>query len=134
MQSYRRYRIRLDAVASKKKHEDDVRAMSRLEDWAATHIQALARGAAGRAVAAARRVEHMARWKEMYDDERGAHFYYNKVKKKEKKSSVECHEGDFKCAGRFMVSFTLASAHERQRGYHFFLWVPLPGHCSWSSP
>lgn len=53
--------------------------MSRLEDWAATRIQALARRAAGRTLAAARRLEHMARWKEMYDEEKGAYFYYNKV-------------------------------------------------------
>lgn len=88
MQSYRRYRIRLDAVASKKKHEDEVRAMSRLEDWAATLIQALARGKAGRAAAAARRVEHMARWKEMYDEDRGAHFYYNKVTKNKIEAAI----------------------------------------------
>ncbi|CAN0587618.1 unnamed protein product, partial [Ectocarpus sp. 12 AP-2014] len=36
-------------------------------------------GAAGRGRAAARRIEHMGRWKEMYDEERGATFYYNKV-------------------------------------------------------
>lgn len=41
--------------------------------------QALARGAVGRGKAAARRVEHMGRWKEMYDEDRGATFYYNKV-------------------------------------------------------
>lgn len=55
-------------------------AMSRLEDWAATKIQALARGGQGRAKATARRLEHMARWKEMYDDDRGANFYYNKAR------------------------------------------------------
>lgn len=54
-------------------------AISRLEDWAVTKIQALARGAQGRGKAAARRLEHMARWKEMYDDDRGANFYYNKA-------------------------------------------------------
>eukprot|EP00903_Cladosiphon_okamuranus_P013484 g12559.t1 len=77
-QSYRRYKIRVEAHARKKNHEDEVRAMSRLEDWAATRIQALARGKAGRGKAAARRLEHMGRWKEMYDQDRGANFYYNK--------------------------------------------------------
>ena len=53
-------------------------------DWHHDHgtctlSQALARGAAGRGKAGARRVEHMGRWKEMYDEERGAAFYYNKV-------------------------------------------------------
>lgn len=81
--SYRRYRIRLEAAAAKLNHEDDVREMSRLEDWAATRIQALARGAAGRSSAVTRRREHMARWKEMYDEGRGANFYYNKVVKSE---------------------------------------------------
>ncbi|CAM9343847.1 unnamed protein product [Ectocarpus fasciculatus] len=38
-QFYRRYRIRVEAEARKKNHEDEVRAMSRLEDWAATQIQ-----------------------------------------------------------------------------------------------
>lgn len=69
----------MEALVAKQDHEEEVRAMSRLEDWAATRIQSLARGAAGRAAAAARRLEHMARWKEMYDKDRGANFYYNKA-------------------------------------------------------
>ncbi|CAN0057132.1 unnamed protein product [Scytosiphon promiscuus] len=38
-QAYRRYKIRIEAQTRKKNHEDEVRAMSRLEDWAATRIQ-----------------------------------------------------------------------------------------------
>lgn len=69
----------MQAAATKRNHEDDVRAMARLEDWAATRIQALTRGATGRARAAARTVEHMGRWKEMFDEEQGVNFYYNKA-------------------------------------------------------
>ncbi|CAM9135908.1 unnamed protein product [Pylaiella littoralis] len=39
-QAFRKYKIRGEAQARKKRHEDEVRAMSRLEDWAATRIQA----------------------------------------------------------------------------------------------
>lgn len=71
---------RVQAAAAKRKHEDEVRAMSRLEDWAATRIQALARGRSGRVKARAEKLKHMGRWKEMYDEDRGANFYYNKVR------------------------------------------------------
>lgn len=85
---------RVEAAAAKRKHEDEVRAMSRLEDWAATRIQALVRGRFGRARARAEKLEHMGRWKEMYDEDRGANFYYNKVRAdqqmEEQKDGV-CH-------------------------------------------
>lgn len=71
----------MEAAGAKKSHEEEVRAMSRLENWTATRIQALVRGAAGRAAAAARKLEHMARWKEMYDEDKDVNFYYNKVKR-----------------------------------------------------
>lgn len=69
----------MEALQAKRDREKEVIAMARLEDWAATRIQALARGAAGRARAKARRLEHKARWRELFDEERGAVFYYNKV-------------------------------------------------------
>lgn len=53
--------------------------MARLEDWAATYIQSLARGMAARKLAAARKLEHMGRWKEMYDEDQSANFYYSKA-------------------------------------------------------
>lgn len=67
-------------MTSKLDREEEVRAMARLEEWGVTRIQALARGAAGRSAALARRLEHMGRWKEMYDEDRGVHFYYNKAR------------------------------------------------------
>ncbi|CAN0132260.1 unnamed protein product [Ascophyllum nodosum] len=78
-QFYRRYKIKMERLAANMDHEDEVLAMAKLEIWAATRIQALARGAKGRAKATARRLEHMGRWKEMFDEERGASFYYSQV-------------------------------------------------------
>ena len=69
----------MERLAANMDHEDEVLAMAKLEIWAATRIEALARGAKGRAKATARRLEHMGRWKEMFDEERGASFYYSQV-------------------------------------------------------
>lgn len=69
----------MEALQAKREREEEVLAMARLEDWAATRIQALARGATGRARAKARCLEHKPRWRELFDEERGAVFYYNKV-------------------------------------------------------
>lgn len=69
----------MEALQAKRNREEEILAMARLEDWAATRIEALVRGATGRAKAKARRLEHKARWRELFDEERGAVFYYNKV-------------------------------------------------------
>lgn len=69
----------MEALQAKRDREEEVLAMARLEDWAATRIQALVRGETGRAKAKARRLEHKARWRELFDEDRGTVFYYNKV-------------------------------------------------------
>lgn len=79
-QTYRRYIVRGQAAKAKRDHEDKVRVMSRLENWATTRIQALFRGVAGRTAAEAKRVQHKGRWKEMFDEDRRANFYYNRVR------------------------------------------------------
>ncbi|CAN0443959.1 unnamed protein product, partial [Discosporangium mesarthrocarpum] len=78
-QTYCKYKTRVEAANIKNEHLEEVRRMASLENWAATAIQALARGAFGREKARQRKLKHMARWKEMYDAERGVNFYYSKV-------------------------------------------------------
>ncbi len=52
--------------------------MAKLEYWGASTVQALFRGYQGRKWAHECRIKYMGRWKEMYDDEKGTVFYYNK--------------------------------------------------------
>jgi hypothetical protein len=53
--------------------------MAQLEEWGATTIQSLVRGKAGRRKAHEMKLVHMARWKEMVDEDKGIPFYYNKI-------------------------------------------------------
>ncbi len=53
--------------------------MAKVEYWGASTIQALFCGFQGRKRAREFRLKYMGRWKEMYDEEKGTVFYYNKI-------------------------------------------------------
>ncbi|KAG5186513.1 hypothetical protein JKP88DRAFT_309838 [Tribonema minus] len=77
-------RTRRCAALLRLSHIQELMRLARLQQWAAAKLQSVWRGHRGRCAfrvgaAAARKEEHMARWKEMYDAERQVPFYYNQI-------------------------------------------------------
>ncbi|CAM9098476.1 unnamed protein product [Chrysoparadoxa australica] len=77
--NYRCWRITQEAIRIKQKRLNEVQEIARLEKWASTKIEAGWRGKLGRQKAKERKLQHMARWKEMMDQDKGVPFYYNKI-------------------------------------------------------
>lgn len=76
---YRMWHMQVEAVAAKKMHLAGIMKLAKLETWGAVIIQKTWRGLIGRRKFKERKIAHMKRWKEMFDQEKQVPFYFSQI-------------------------------------------------------